>query len=262
MFIDKHEFTVDQCNKNKTLSSCIREWERFTKWIQKSILLIEIPELKNISVTTTTDNTITFHINPDCQNKCKNEFITDKNLLCNICPILKSNEKGLILTKEQFKHVSDKSNFLKNHLDKSDIKITSLLTSKESGTHVYNWNDLFLSWNEIKEYCLLEQGKLNKTSEIETTDLPEIELTTQKEQIRLFYELGVIEFLQNKYPATLKGNNNQISKLISQILKLEQPNIQPTVNALLTNTASNKNYPKETKKTKAIIDQLNSNESI
>ncbi len=196
------------------------------------------------------------------ERKCDKEYITDKELLCDNCPILKSNGMLLNQIKEEYQFVGDKVNFLKKKLNIIDDEISNLIRNKNKELQKFNWSILFLAWNEIKEYCVLEQAQSNKTLEIQTTDLPEIELTTQKEQIRLLYELGVIEFLQNKYPATLKGNNNQISKLISQILRLEQSSIQPTVNALLTDTASSRNYPKETKKTKAIIDQLNSNESI
>jgi hypothetical protein len=93
----------------------------------------------------------------------------------------------------------------------------------------------------------------------ENTDLPEIELKTQQEQIRLLYDLGIINYLQKEFKATLKGNNNQTALLISQILKLKHGSVQPTLNALLSNNV-NKNYPTETTRTKAIINQLNANE--
>jgi hypothetical protein len=54
----------------------------------------------------------------------------------------------------------------------------------------------------------------------ENTDLPEIELKTQQEQIRLLYDLGIINYLQKEFKATLKGNNNQTALLISQIFAL------------------------------------------
>ena len=93
-----------------------------------------------------------------------------------------------------------------------------------------------------------------------SNNLPEIELKTQQEQIRLLYDLGIIDFLQNqKFKATLNGNVNQTANLISKILRLNSTSIQPTLNALLSNNV-NKNYPKETARTKAIINQLNANE--
>jgi hypothetical protein len=150
-------------------------------------------------------------------------------------------------------------------MHENKMKITKKLMF-ESGL---KWGQKYKAWEIILNNIPIFEPFFEKfkTSEIieesidVSKDLPEIELTTQKEQIRLLYELGVIEFLQNKYPATLNGNNNQISKLISQILRLEQTTIQPTVNALLNNNM-NKNYPKESKSIKAIIDKLNSNESI
>lgn len=97
--------------------------------------------------------------------------------------------------------------------------------------------------------------------EIDTSnDLPEIDLSTQREQIRLLYELGVIDFLQSKFPASLKDNNNQTAHLISQFLKLNRVSVQPTLNALLNDNSGDRNYPKKTKNVIAIIDQLNSNE--
>lgn len=98
-----------------------------------------------------------------------------------------------------------------------------------------------------------------QTSEDTLNNLPEFELKTQQEQIRLLHDIGVIEFLQDKFKATLKGNNNQTAELIAKFLKLKSTSIQPTINALLSNNV-NKNYPKETPRTKAIIDLLNANE--
>ncbi len=97
-----------------------------------------------------------------------------------------------------------------------------------------------------------------QTLEDTSNNLPEIELKTQKEQIRLLYDLGVIDFLQKEFEETLKGNVYQTADLLAKILKLKQNSIQPTLNALLSDNV-NKNYPKETARTKAIIDQLNAN---
>jgi hypothetical protein len=113
-------------------------------------------------------------------------------------------------------------------------------------------------------YQSLEEINLSSSSEIIDTskDLPEIDLTTQKEQIRILYELGIIEHLQNKYKNSLKGSINQTANLISKFLKLERSSVQPTLNALLNDDAKNKNYPKMTQSVKSIIDKLYSNESI
>jgi hypothetical protein len=89
-------------------------------------------------------------------------------------------------------------------------------------------------------------------------ELPEIDLKTLNEKIILLYELGIIDFLIKKYPNTLKGNNNQVAELLSKIIGGK---LQPSVNALLTDNRTNKNYPKLTNKVKAIVDSLNSNEN-
>ncbi len=109
-------------------------------------------------------------------------------------------------------------------------------------------------FNEIKGSLIISKSSLN------ASDLPEIDLTTQKEQIRLIYDLGIIDFLQNKYPKTLNNNNSQVAHLVSKILKLKYISVQPSINELLSDKVG-KNYPKETSKTKAIIDKLNANES-
>ena len=89
-----------------------------------------------------------------------------------------------------------------------------------------------------------------------------VELKTIKEQIRLLYDLGVIDHLVGKYPNSLNDNNNQVAKLISQIIKSPQTTTQPYVNALLNDTASDRNYPKETSRTKSIINDLDVNEKF
>lgn len=110
------------------------------------------------------------------------------------------------------------------------------------------------------------EGKKNEGNEIDSVivdsiDLPAIDIKTQKEQIRLLYELGIIDFLQSRYPATLKVNNNQVADLLGKILKHKKVSIQPTVNALLTDNKNDKNYPKISTNIIAIIAKLDSNES-
>jgi hypothetical protein len=98
-----------------------------------------------------------------------------------------------------------------------------------------------------------------QTLEDTSNNLPEIELKFKTEQIRLLYDLGVIDFLQDKFKSTLRGNKSQTAKLISQILKLQYNIVQPTINSLLSNHHDN-HFPNKTARTKAIIDQLNANE--
>lgn len=129
-----------------------------------------------------------------------------------------------------------------------------------------SWGEVYNAWeivlNNVTVFKpLFDEVSLSFHQDIadqeEEIEIPPIELKTQKEQIRLLYELGVIDFLREKYPNKLNSSNNQIAVLLSQILKLERTSVQPTLNALLSNNSSNKNYPKETEKTKAIIRDLN-----
>ena len=96
-------------------------------------------------------------------------------------------------------------------------------------------------FNEIKGSLIISKSSLN------ASDLPEIDLTTQKEQIRLIYDLGIIDFLQNKYPKTLNNNNSQVAHLVSKILKLKYISVQPSINELLSDKVG-KNYPKKHQK--------------
>lgn len=127
------------------------------------------------------------------------------------------------------------------------------------------FEDANLFFYQFKEWFEKEFSRFNPIeAEVEVENikaLPEIDLKTKLEQVRLLNDLGIIDFLINKYPSTLKGNNNQVADLISKILKDKQKTIQPIVNALINDNAG-KNYPKETLNTKAIIDRLNSNESF
>jgi hypothetical protein len=123
--------------------------------------------------------------------------------------------------------------------------------------HIDNWfNDVVLN---VIEPPVNVSDSIETVSE-EIPELFEIELKTQKEQLRLLYDLGVIEFLQNKYPASLKDVPNKVAILLSSILKLQRQNIQPTVNALLSGNANSKNYPCKTSRTNLIIKTLDDNE--
>lgn len=141
--------------------------------------------------------------------------------------------------------------FLPNNEKKND-ELMELNLKHLYGLNLYKSEVLALLGNQEKP-----KDEVLKT---ENTDLPEIELNTQQEQIRLLYDLGIINYLQNEFKATLKGNNNQTALLISQILKLGHSSVQPTLNALLSDNKKNRNYPKITQRTKAIIELLNANE--
>lgn len=148
----------------------------------------------------------------------------------------------------------------------------SVKMQTESNSNSGKQNTLSIYWNSkrqemlkaLKEWIDKEENLLSTpiiSSEESKSIIPEIDLNTQKEQIRLLYDLGIIDFLVNKYPSTLKNNNNQVSKLISKFLKIPETSTQPTINALLNDNSTSDKYPKETSNTKTIIATLNANES-
>lgn len=126
--------------------------------------------------------------------------------------------------------------------------------------HFNNYGFQFVKKTSIRFNLTIEEKPKDEELKTEIIELPYLELKTQKDQIRLLYDLGVIDFLQNNYKSTLKNNNNQTAHLLAQILKLSKGSIQPTINALLNDDPSSKNYPKESNETKGIIDKLNSAE--
>lgn len=126
----------------------------------------------------------------------------------------------------------------------------------------------FMGWVDEIEYSYDEDEddedeNLTEEESSEALNLiPEVELTKQKEQIRLLYELGVIEFLINRYPNSLKNSKNQTAQLIARILKVGGTSVQPTLNALLNDDASSDKYPKRSTSVDLIIKALNAAESI
>lgn len=116
----------------------------------------------------------------------------------------------------------------------------------------------FLDWtNEIFVY-FKSVGNDQPERIGEQIEIYDLELSTQNEQIRLLYDLGIIDHLKQTYPESFR-HVNPLAKVIAIILKLNHTSISPSLSALINDNA-NKNYPKETPKTKALIDQLNANE--
>lgn len=85
------------------------------------------------------------------------------------------------------------------------------------------------------------------------SDLPEIELKTIPERVRLLVELGVIEFLENKYPI-LKGNKKKMTELLMQFMNVKYGSLQPIVNA---KDYDNENHLKKPKLTKNVLNVIN-----
>jgi hypothetical protein len=211
------------------------------------------------------------HLKPEspCKKNCTSNCIKTYSDLCRSCDIKVRIDEEVSLFTDKLSFIPDKKTFLKNQLAKSNEKIESLhneLTEPgHNGVFSYgNWNYLFISWHKIGQICHEELERNQSSQPIQSEvmpDVPEIELKTQKEQIRLLYDLGVIDFLQSKFPS-LKNNNQATAHLLSQILKMKPDNksIQPNLNALLTENFASDKYISESANTKAIITRLNANE--
>jgi hypothetical protein len=124
----------------------------------------------------------------------------------------------------------------------------------------------FMGWVDEIEYSYDDDDDVEEQKEEESSEelnlIPEVELTKQKEQIRLLHELGVIEFLIDRYPNSLKNSKNQTAQLIARILRVGGTSVQPTLNALLNDDASSDKYPKLSTSVNLIIKALNAAESI
>lgn len=79
---------------------------------------------------------------------------------------------------------------------------------------------------------------------------------TQMDAIRLLYETGVIQFLEERYPRKLKGNPYQIAWLLSKLIDRKHQTLQRYVGALYTENKRDKNYPKSTTSVKAVMLEL------
>jgi hypothetical protein len=156
-------------------------------------------------------------------------------------------------------HPDNKSHIFKtNLLERLEEYQTSLCPNWELVDYVEE-RELYYDFEAYKE-ALLElipgESLMNeKTNELE---LPEIVLKSQKEKIRLLYDLGVIDFLQEKWPNALK-NPNRVAQLIADMYGFQRRSIASSVRLLLKEEQGD-HYPAPTKRTKAIIAQLNASE--
>lgn len=83
------------------------------------------------------------------------------------------------------------------------------------------------------------------------------------QQVNFLYKLGVVEFLKEKYPYSLKENNIELAELISQILRVENKKntITPILNSLNSDNPLSKSYPANSKKIEDKINKLTRMES-
>lgn len=87
---------------------------------------------------------------------------------------------------------------------------------------------------------------------IEEELIDEIILKTQSDRVRLLLELGIIEFLEAKYPS-LKENKQKMSFLLMQFLNIKYNSIQPLVNALNLKESTKEKPTRKPKLTKEVL---------
>lgn len=108
-------------------------------------------------------------------------------------------------------------------------------------------------WPNIEKHILSDVS--NSDNQEQDTKENDIILKTQKEKIRLAYELGLIDALITKFP-DLNGNGLKISKALAPLLNIHHTSIQPIIRVLLTDDVEHKNYPKLSKSIKDFISSL------
>lgn len=98
------------------------------------------------------------------------------------------------------------------------------------------------------------QNFITLNPDLEQNIQTENELTTQKDKVALLKELGIIDFLQDRYPY-LKKNGQRTTKLLMQFLDIPYTSLQPIINELFNESTSNKNYPKLTPKVLSVVNK-------
>jgi len=143
-------------------------------------------------------------------------------------------------------------------------------------SHHYPWGDEYSAYEKqydqefIKHYLkfisdyvegLKAENKRVINEDLKVVDvLPSIELESIKEQVRLLYDLGVVDFLIDKYPTSFK-NIAELSRVLSTVLDKNQQAVYSPLNALISNNTG-KNFPSQSPKIKALIDTLNAAEQL
>jgi hypothetical protein len=88
---------------------------------------------------------------------------------------------------------------------------------------------------------------------IEEVELPNIELSTIPDRVRLLMELGIIRHLETEYPI-LKGNKNKLTQLLMEFMKVQYSSLQPVVNAIEYDD-DHKKKPKLSRKVQNVLNK-------
>jgi hypothetical protein len=187
----------------------------------------------------------------------KKRFYEAKHKLIRLCDSVK-------IELSYYKVDTTKNSVIHNHIDELKKLTKNEVYAQINESSIYY--DEFIFFNQlIEDYSswytenIIKKESVLKNKESEIIDF--IDLKTQKEQIRLLYDLGIIHFLKDKYPKSTKVDN-ALAGLIASILRVQKTSIYSSLSYLLKDDASNKNYPKQTERTKEIIRLLNANEQV
>jgi len=104
--------------------------------------------------------------------------------------------------------------------------------------------------------------QLNNTDEAPQFEIPDVDLKNIKDRVRLLHELGVLESLQKKFPNSFQTSINALAVIVSKFMGADHRTVYPYVRCLIEDLNEDKHYPKYTPKVKAIMAQINSNESF
>lgn len=120
-----------------------------------------------------------------------------------------------------------------------------LMTNKEMIEHFDFEIDLAKKsgFQEQSEYILLLKESLDKLKETnpdEESTTEFVHIPTKSLQIAFLYELGILDFLKERYSIT---STNKLSRLVSIITGIGTSTAQPAINSAMTENVNSHSYP-------------------
>ncbi|MHA8108110.1 hypothetical protein [Aquirufa sp. A-Brett2-W8] len=100
---------------------------------------------------------------------------------------------------------------------------------------------------------LNESAQNSQTEVKEEEEIPEFEISTIPDRVRLLMELGIIEHLEKELPI-LKDKKKKLTELLMQFLNIPYNSLQPVVNAIGYDD-DNPRKPKLTKKVQNVLNK-------
>ena len=108
----------------------------------------------------------------------------------------------------------------------------------------------------VKKSSTVQLNELVQNSQTEVKEedeIPEFEISTIPDRVRLLMELGIIEHLEKELPI-LKDKKKKLTELLMQFLNIPYNSLQPVVNAIAYDDDSNRK-PKLTKKVQNVLNK-------